>query len=333
MKTNLELFIHRNKKRNAKLYDPSAVENYDYVVCPASKERLSMIKSTYITNILGMTVAEYDRLYPGVRRVTPKRKLNIKAGLHEIDATTGLTKYKVGQAKAKQSLLAVDSNGLSGYDRKGQKTRATHMANVDALGRNGYRRQADARLSTVLENGLTVEQNAHIKQRNTMLVTYSTGTGGASKVSKRVLAPIIEYLQSNNIEFLFDKKEYAIKDPDSGNYYFFDLTILPFNLTIEYQSNAWHANPQWSDEKWNSWSPPKGEKKTAKSVLEYDYKKAKALYKNRNIRTYYVWEDSADADVQELLCLLKTLNMRYSPLMGGKILTELEQLELNPQEL
>lgn len=138
MKTNLELFIHRNKKRNAKLYDPVAVENFDYIVCPVSKERLSMIKSSYITNVLSMTVEEYDRLYPGVRRVTPRRKLNIKAGLHEVDTNTGLTKYEIGQEKARKLLATVDSTGLSGYDRKGQKTRATHMANVDELGRNGY---------------------------------------------------------------------------------------------------------------------------------------------------------------------------------------------------
>lgn len=332
MTPSIEQFIKRNQKRNAKLYDSTCIEGQDYIVCPVSKERLSMIKSNYITQVLNMSVDAYDQLYPGVRGVSLKRKLNIKTGLKQIDTVTGLTKYEVGQVKARQILSTVDSTGMSGYDRKGQKTKATHMANIDELGRNGYRRQADARLTTVLDNGLTVEQNAHIKQRATMLKTFSTGTGGASKVSKRVLQPIIEYLESINIDFLFDNREYVIKDCESGNYYFFDLTIIPFGITIEYQSNAWHADPRWPTEKWNAWTPPRGEKKLANDVLAYDYAKAKALYENRNILTYYVWEDSATADVQEILCLLKTLNTKYSPPTGGKTLTELEQLDLNRLE-
>ena len=62
----------------------------------------------------------------------------ISAGLKQIDAETGLTKYEISTEKTKSILSQVDANGLSGYARKGQATRATHMANVDEFGRNGY---------------------------------------------------------------------------------------------------------------------------------------------------------------------------------------------------
>lgn len=138
MNTKLEEFIKRNKKRNQHLYDANLVEGYDYVVCPISGERLSMIKDNYIINVLKMEVDQY----PSTQRICRKRKENIKHGLRQVDPITGLTKYEVGQVKARAILKQEDSTGKSGYKKKGEKTRATHMANVDTLGRNGYSRIA-----------------------------------------------------------------------------------------------------------------------------------------------------------------------------------------------
>jgi len=182
------------------------------------------------------------------------------------------------------------------------------MANVDALGRNGYRRQADLRLTTIMPNGLSVEQNAHIKQKNTLIATHTTGTGGASKISKKVLSPILMFLTESQIPYYFDRNEYGIRDIDTNNYYFFDLTITKYNIAIEYQSAAWHANPTWDSTKLNKWSPPRGPKKTARDVLAYDQAKAAALLKHRNIVTHYIWEDSANQDIDRILCLLKIQN-------------------------
>ncbi len=307
MNIKLTQFIKRNKKRNVHLYKNGVVEGYDYVICPISGERLSMIKENYITNILGMVVEEY----PITQRICNKRKENIQQGLKQIDTNTGLSKYESGQIKARKILKEVDATGLSGYDRKGQKTRATHLSNIDEFGRNGYRRQADTRLTTVLPNGLTVEQNAHCKQKETVITNNSTGSGGASKISKVVLTPIIHLLESMNIQYYFDKSEYGIKDPDTGNYYFYDLTITTLNMVIEYQSSAWHSNPEWNYIKWDKWKPPRGKVKSANESLEYDYNKARALYKHRGLITYYVWEDTANDDVERILCLLKTSNTKY----------------------
>ena len=301
MEKKIAEFIKRSRYRNPELYTDVAVEGYDYVVCPISGARMYMIKSNYITNVLGMTEMEY----PNIKRICDKRKENIKKGLREIDPVSGLSKYEVGQVKARSILNQVDHTGLSGYDKKGQKTRATHMARVDDLGRTGYRRQADGRMTTILPNGLTVEQNAHKKQKETILKNGSSGSGGASKISKKVLSPVILLLETNNIKFYFDKQEYGIRDPESGNHYFYDLTIPELKITIEYQSSAWHSNPARDDDKWQQWVPPRGKPKTANESIEYDYNKARSLYKTRGIITYYVWEDTAADDVEEILCLLK----------------------------
>lgn len=299
-------FKKRNQKRNSHLYKDNLIEDIDYVVCPVSHERLSMIKSSYIERILNMTVQEYDQLYPRKRGVCKKRIQNIKDGLKQIDKDSGLTKYEIGQTKARFKLNQIDAEGKSGYKRKGEKTRKTHMSRIDELGRNGYRRQADARLTTMLDNGLTVEQFAHQKQKESLILNNKSGSGGASKLSKKILLPLINFLKNNNIKFYFDDCEYGIKDIKTGNYYFWDLTMPDLNMAIEYQSSVWHADPTMTENEWKTWKPPKGKQKTAEQVLLYDYNKARSLYKNRGFRTYYIWQKTQEKDIEEIICLLKT---------------------------
>ena len=310
-KTTLEAYLHRNKVRNANLYNADMVEGIDFVMCPHTNTRKTMIEAKYITSVLGMTVDEYDKLYPNIQKIATSRMEKVKEGLQKIDSETGLTKHKIAQIKSKEILSKIGDDGLSGYKRKGKKTRETHMNTIDEFGRNGYRKQADNRLTTILPNGLTVEQHAHIKQRETIISTNCASNGGASKISKKWLAPILILLDEYNQKYYFDKSEYGIKDMDIGCYYFYDVVIPELNMAIEYQSSAWHSNPAWSKSRWDKWMPPKGARKTAEEVLQYDYNKARALYKFRNIVTYYVWEDSAQEDIEGLLCLLKTQLMKF----------------------
>lgn len=173
MNTKLQQFVKRNKKRNAHLYANESTLGYDYVICPVSGERLSMIKDNYITKILGIPVEDY----PQTQRICNKRKENIKSGLQQIDSATGLTKYEVGQIKAREILKTADSTGLTGYDRKGQKTRATHMSNVDELGRNGYSRLATKAIikgnKTKAAHGLISLNRSEFK-RYKLVVLYLT---------------------------------------------------------------------------------------------------------------------------------------------------------------
>jgi hypothetical protein len=310
MKTKIEQFILRSQYRNPHLYSDNLKEGYDYVVCPVTNARMSMIKSSYIEKVLCMTIEEYDAKYPGVQKIAQKRKINISKGLQEVDKETGKTKYEISQEKARLKLSLQDNNGVSGYKRKGEKTRKTHLSKIDNFGRNGYQRQAHARVTTVLENGLTIEKNAHIKRRNTLFKQGISRVMGASKLSKKALQPIVDYLKKNKIKYYFDKNEYGIND-GFGNYYYYDLTIPDSKMVIEYQSTAWHANPCMTENEWNNWKPPKGKIKSADENLAYDYKKAKVIYEKRKFLTYFVWEKSQQQDVENLLCLLKIQNTKY----------------------
>lgn len=148
MNEKLKKFIARNRKRNSHLYEPGMVEGYDYIVCPISQARLSMIKNNYITNVLGMSLDEY----PDIERVCEKRKQNIKSGLQKIDPVTGMTNYEKGQIKARKILSQLNETGISGYKKKGQKTRSTHMSKIDEFGRNGYARIAS---KAIIKGNLT----------------------------------------------------------------------------------------------------------------------------------------------------------------------------------
>lgn len=175
----IEQFKKRNRKRNAHLYLDEKVEGTDYIVCPVSNERLSMIKSSYIERVLGMSVEEYDMLYPSVRGVSQARKNNIKKGLHEIDPSTGKTKYQISQEKAKAVLSEVDEHGISGYKKKGQKTRATHMANINEFGRNGYSQLASKAIikgnTTKAAKGLILDPSCRTEfYRYKSIVLYIT---------------------------------------------------------------------------------------------------------------------------------------------------------------
>jgi hypothetical protein len=192
MKTKLDQFISRNRKRNEHLYLANLVEGHDYVVCPISHARLSMIKDNYIIKILEMSVENY----PKCQRICEKRKQNIKQGLQQIDAQTGLTKYETGQQKARQILKQVDSSGLSGYDKKGQRTRATHMNKIDQFGRNGYSQIASKAIIkgnlTKAKKGLITDPTVRTeflrykavviylteKHRNKLATGYVTGLAG-----------------------------------------------------------------------------------------------------------------------------------------------------------
>jgi len=155
MNKKLEKFIMRNQKRNSHLYEPGTIEGYDYIVCPISQARLSMIKNNYITNILGMSLDEYPKVY----RICEKRKQNIKSGLQKIDPLTGMTNYEKGQIKARTILSQTDDNGVSGYKKKGQKTRSTHMGKIDEFGRNGYARIAS---KAIIKGNLTKAEKGMI---------------------------------------------------------------------------------------------------------------------------------------------------------------------------
>lgn len=140
--TKLEQFKIRNRKRNRHLYTAESIEGIDFVVCPVSGERLSVIRNDYISKILGIDPNVYWKQYEHIQRCSQKRKTNIKKGLSVVDDATGLTKHAISIKKSQVTKRLPDSQGQTIHQKIGQKTRATHMSNIDQFGRNGYSQNA-----------------------------------------------------------------------------------------------------------------------------------------------------------------------------------------------
>lgn len=296
----IQKFKQLNRKRNGHLYQPSMTQGFDYVECPATQERMSMIKSLYIKRVLELTVDEYDALYPGARKSCAARSVNIKQGLHAIDAESGLTKYELGQEKARKKLADVDENGISGYQHKGQKTRASHMANVDENGRNGYQQLAHYRKTTLTEDGLTIEAAAHIKQVKACIANNGTLFPNYGSVQSQRLREITKIFDKHSLKYYYQDTEYVIFDSMNNKHYFYDLTCPALNLVIEFQGSGWHTNPFTTTlAEWAAASNPT-QSKTAQEQHDYDYAKARAIYNERGYVVFFVYHDTVDNDLEVL---------------------------------
>lgn len=303
-------FKKRNQKRNAHLYHSDMVENVDYIVCPVSEERLSMIKRNYIEKVLDMSVDDYDRLYPGARQIAPGRKVNISRGLAKIDPVTGKTKHQLSVDGSKRTLSEIDPvTGMNGYATRGLATKAGHLSNIDEAGRNGFQRLAHYRVTTILETGETIEQRAHKRRLKAIVDSRKGRKIGASAASKNALAIVIGWLNEHHIKYYWDKTEYGIND--DGKYYFFDLTIPVFNLAIEYQSFAFHSDPFIEMLEWSQWKCLY-KNHNSQQVHEYDFNKSRALHRLRGFATWHIWERTEQHDVEVLMHYLQLLHERYT---------------------
>ena len=206
--TPLEKFKKRNRKRNQHLYKDDMIENINYIVCPVSQERMSMIRDDYIKKILGMTPTDYWLLYPSTPKTSPARQKNIQLGLKYMDPETNITKHQQAIIKAQLTKSIPDENGQTVHQKIGKKTKATHLANVDNQGLNGYQRLAQYRLTTILADGRTIEQHAHEKRSIKIAQQgyLNKKKYGASKLSKRDMAPLINWLDDNQIIYFPPRK-------------------------------------------------------------------------------------------------------------------------------
>lgn len=169
MENKLNIFLKRNKRRNKHLWDNDKIEGIDYVICPVTGTRLSMIKKNYIENTLNIKYDDFLLKYPNVNLICSKRKENISKSLLKIDENTGKTRATLIAAKAKETLSKIDpKTGLTKNMLRINKTKISNKKNI-INGRNGYERTIHCRKNTILENGLTLEQNLHLKGINTMV--------------------------------------------------------------------------------------------------------------------------------------------------------------------
>lgn len=304
----LEKFILRNKKRNKRLYQENMRNGYDYVICPVSNERLIKIKRNYIEKILQLPYEEYIGLYPNQQFTASAHKEKIKSGLR-VKNEIGLTKYQISQIKSREKLKSVSEDGLTGDQRRGKKLKEIHTSKIDEHGLNGYQRLAKYRTETMLSSGETIESRAHKRRLEKILQKPYRNERKASTSSKVMLQPILYWLDANNIKYYFDNTEYGLYDTKKKRYYFYDLVVPDLFVCIEFQSNAYHPNPLLEDSEWRHWKPIRGKMLSADEKIQYDYHKARVLYEQRNIVTFFVWEYEYEK-IKEILCFLKIINTK-----------------------
>lgn len=145
-------------------YNDNMAEGIDYFVCPITGLRKSEFRELYYNGILGLTREQFCEISGLTDLTAPGRKQRVSEGVNAIDPETGKRKCEIGQERARETLSAVDPvTGLTGYQKKGQKTRATHMANVDEYDRNGYKRIAVKAIikgiKTKRQRGILVAEN------------------------------------------------------------------------------------------------------------------------------------------------------------------------------
>ncbi len=119
----IDEFLKRNKKRNKHLWERGLKKNIDYIICPVTGTRLSMIKKNYVEKILDIPYNVFIEQYPNQKMICDKRYENIKNGLKKIDNETGLTKHQISAKKRYEKLLRIGNDGLNGFQRYTKKQR------------------------------------------------------------------------------------------------------------------------------------------------------------------------------------------------------------------
>jgi hypothetical protein len=300
--SKVKKFLKMNADRNAALYDlPDDRENIDFVVCPVLGIRTLNIKKKYIEGVLLMTEWDFEARFPDQQRSCSGHSARIAEGLaQEID---GVTRHAFGSQKATKIRRLVGEDGLTPNQRLGINTRRTHMENIDENGLNGYQRIASYRNETLLPCGRSVQQVALQKRYKTLVEQgwdFSGTYRRASQLSKTHLSNILDVLTLWEIQFYFDENEYLIND--DGKIYFYDLVIPSLYLCIEYQSRAYHPNPEvLTESEWSVWRPVRGEAISADEKLNYDIEKAKSLFRRKGFATWFVWQDTQIDDVKMIM--------------------------------
>lgn len=312
-------------------YEEGKVEGVDYVVCPLLGFRRVRLDARYTKSVGFTNYSDYETLFPGTPKAASSLAKNIASGLNEVDPETGLTKYEMSQVAARETLLTVGEDGLTGVQRRGLKTQAGLLEKTQD-GRSVAAVAAQARNDIVMEDGRTLQQHALAKARVTMEKTGSFGGRGASNKSKEVLEPILSWLDENRIPYHFDDSEYyqsywVPANPDEftpntidkmrvvaqhtkvyrtkdeatkacmqgqvaeSRWFFYDLTIPLLSANIEFNGISFHPSIH-ERETWPTWQlTRKGATILAEDVAAYDKIKQDYLKENTGFSTWNIWEN------------------------------------------
>lgn len=169
-------------------------------------------------------------------------------------------KYGIVEGKIRYEKFIEDSIWQNGYtldycikkygDSAGYKIYADYVKKITPSLENCIKKYGTVRGPIFLTNW---------KNTATINLNKCERTGSVSKESLLFFDPIIKWLNG-----IIDNQDIYVGSKDSrewfintnSNLYFYDFTIKTLNLIIEYNGSAWHANPQWPDEKLNKWKHP-----------------------------------------------------------------------------
>lgn len=132
MTPKIKAFIKRNRIRNISLYDENLIENQDYIVCPVTHERMTMMKTTYITGVLEMSIDEFESKYPSQPREATSRVSKIKKTMDTV-LDNGMTIKESMALSVSKAMKSLDANGKTKAANAAVKSNIT-KSNVGADG-------------------------------------------------------------------------------------------------------------------------------------------------------------------------------------------------------
>ena len=123
-----------------------------------------------------------------------------------------------------------------------------------------------------------------------------------SKISSEIFSKIYSYLISNNFTykcyFAPLTKEFGKYNKQNHKYYFYDFVIPELKICIEFNGDAFHANPKFfnSTDKPN----PYNKKLTSTDIWKYDQDKLGTL-KSLGYNIMIIWEHDYNANNNEII--------------------------------
>ena len=143
---------YKNIKQYSHYFGSDKVEGIDYIECPFTGHRAGSITKRHLKVIPNIDIEKAYKLFPELAKPSEAKSKHFneasaklykdEAGNHVLNEDgKPMTNAQYSSMKSIQTLKEVDENGISGYDRLGAKTRATHLSNVDDYGMNGYQQQ------------------------------------------------------------------------------------------------------------------------------------------------------------------------------------------------
>lgn len=153
MSKKLEDFIKRNRKRNAHLYDIGMIEGLDYVLCPVSNERMVMITTQYIQNVLQISVGDFLEKFPNVQRTASARATRIATAMQETDEN-GQTVRDARAERIKKTKMCIGDDGVSIAQRAAKKASVTRSTVTE----NGYTNAQNAAFTAIINGNITKQK-------------------------------------------------------------------------------------------------------------------------------------------------------------------------------